>query len=163
MTSYPDSNRLKASQATPTHSQRARDGRELPCQRSHFSRGGGVGRPHSARPQKGQSNKEPSIQVVTYKKMGLGHSNYDLRARDTAPQPLRGGAKQRLRGVPWSQHGARWGGWGRICTHTWLDFEDLHQDQAPLAPENRTPMPSGACAGREEVQSARARRHKRGA
>ena len=40
--------------------------------------------------------------IVSAIKMGLGHSHDDLRARNAAPQPLRGGAKQRLRGVPWS-------------------------------------------------------------
>ena len=130
---------MKASKATHKHSQPARDGRELPCQRSHFSGGGGVGRPHSTRPQKGQSNKEPRIQVVTCIKMGLGHSNDDLRARNAAPQPQRGGANQRLRGVPWSQRGARRGGWGRDCTHKSVDIEYLHQQHAPLAPENRLP------------------------
>ena len=44
-----------------------------------------MGRPHSTRPQKGQSNKKPRIQVVTCIKMGLGHSNDDLRARNAAP------------------------------------------------------------------------------
>ena len=134
---------MKASKATRKHSQPARDGRELPCQRSHFSRGGGTGWHHGTRPKKSQTTKPASALVVRWIKISLGHSNNDLRARNAAPQPLRGGAKQRLRGVPWSQHGARWGGWGRICTHTWLDFEDLHQDQAPLAPENHLPHALG--------------------
>ena len=57
-----------------------------------------MGRAHSTRPQKGQSKKEPRIQVVTCTKMGLGHSNDDLRARNAAPQPQRGGVHWRITG-----------------------------------------------------------------
>ena len=130
---------MKAFKATHKHSQPARDGRERPCQRSPFSRGGGTGRHHGTGPEKSQSTKAPSALVVRWMKMGLGHSNNDLGARNAAPQPLRGSANQRLRGVPWSQRGARWGGWGRDCTHKSVDIEYLHQQHAPLAPENRLP------------------------
>ena len=61
-----------------------------------------MGRHHGTRPSKAQSIKAPLIQVVRWMEISLGHSNDDLRARNAAPQPLRGGAKQRLRGVPWS-------------------------------------------------------------
>ena len=102
-----------------------------------------MGRPHSTRPQKGQSNKEPSIQVVTCKKMGLGHSNDDLRARDTAPQPLRGGVNERHAVGPWAQRGARRPGWGRDGTLTSVDFDDLHQQHTKPASENRLPHALG--------------------
>ena len=54
------------------------------------------------RPSKAQPTKAPSILVVWWIKMGLGHSHDDLRERNAALEPLRGGAKQRLRGVPCS-------------------------------------------------------------
>ena len=114
---------MKAFKATHKHSQPARDGRELPCQRSHFSRGGGMGRHHGTRPQKSQTTKATSALVVRWMKMSLSHAHDDPRARNPAHEPLPGGANQRLRSVPWSQRGARWGGSGRVCTRlgcTWI-------------------------------------------
>ena len=61
-----------------------------------------MGRDDGTRPSVAPNTKAPPIQVVWCMKMGLGHSNDDLRERNAAPQPLRGGAKQRLREVPWS-------------------------------------------------------------
>ena len=61
-----------------------------------------MGRDDGTRPSIAPNIKAPSIQVVRCLKMGLGHSNDDLRGRNAAPQPLWGGAKQRLLGVPWS-------------------------------------------------------------
>ena len=115
-----------------------------------------MGRPHSTRPQKGQSNKEPRIQVVTCMKMGLGHSNDDLRARNAAPQPLRGGAKQRLcEACPGRDVGrgrvAR-GGFALAWGCTWIICTNIR----PYARLKITsPLPSGALAEREEVQPAR--------
>ena len=143
MTSYPDSDRLKASQATPTHSQRARDGREPAYANSHIPEARGAWGHHRSRPTNSQNTKAPSIQVVSWVKMGLGHSHDDLRAPNAAPQPLRGGAYDRPAGVPWSQRGARRGGWGRDCTHAWVDIDDLHRQHAHPSSENHLPQGHG--------------------
>ena len=100
------------------------------------------------RPSKAQPTKAPSILVVWWIKMGLGHSHDDLRERNAALEPLRGGAKQRSACVPCSQRGVRRGGSGRICTRLGWDFEDLHQEQALLAPEKHLPPAVGRLAER---------------
>ena len=119
-----------------------------------------MGRHHGTRPSKAQSIKAPLIQVVRRMNMGLGHSNDDLRARDTAPQPLRGGVNERHAVGPWAQRGARRPGWGRDGTLTSVDFGDLRQQHTKPASENRLPHALGRLRrARDEVQSARGRRH----
>ena len=107
-----------------------------------------MGRHHGTRPQKSQTTKATSALVVRWMKMSLSHAYDDPRARNPAHEPLPGGANQRLRSVPWSQRGARWGGSGRVCTRLGVDFEYLHRQQALLAPENHLPPAVGRLAER---------------
>ena len=110
LTNNTDSYGCNPCHSTPTHSQRARGGREPAYANSHIPEARGTWKHHRSRPTNSQSTKAPSIQVVSWVNMGLGHSNDDLRARNAAPQPQRGGVYERHAGVPCSQRGARRGG-----------------------------------------------------
>ena len=136
----------------PTNTHRARATAERrPRKGPIFLAGGGAGAPGGIidrAHRKAQTTKLALIPIVKAIKMSLGHSHDDLRARNAALEPLRGGAKQRSACVPCSQRGVRRGGSGRICTRLGWDFEDLHQEQALLAPEKPLPPAVGRLAER---------------
>ena len=136
----------------PTNIHRARATAERrPRKGPIFLAGGGAGAPGGIidrAHRKAQTTKLALIPIVKAIKMSLGHSHDDLRARNAALEPLRGGAKQRSACVPCSQRGVRRGGSGRICTRLGWDFEDLHQEQALLAPEKHLPPAVGRLAER---------------
>ena len=50
-----------------------------------------MGRHPSTRPKKVQTTKAPPIPMMRWMNMSLDHSDDDLRARNAAPQSLRGG------------------------------------------------------------------------
>ena len=61
-------------------------------------------------PTEEPKHKNTVALVVRWMKIRISHSNNDLRARNAAPQPQRGGVYERHAGVPCSQRGARRGG-----------------------------------------------------
>ena len=90
----------------PTNTHRARATAERrPRKGPIFLAGGGAGAPGGIidrAHRKAQTTKLAPIPIVKAIKMSLGHSHDDLRARNTAPQPLRGGVNEWRAGVPWS-------------------------------------------------------------